>query len=326
MISLFARKRKQKQAAAEVPMVAPEPVSETAFEEEEPGAPEQLAFSAGSAIDRGARDYQEDAVLTELTDDTGFRVVVLADGMGGHAAGNVASDITVRTISEGLKARIAGLDDSALDTLPGVIAETVMGANDAIGGHVADNPATRGMGTTVVAAVLAEGRIFWTSVGDSPLYLLRDNSLRQLNEDHSMAPQIDFMVKSGVLTPEQGADHPNRNCLTSALTGEAIPRIDTPEQGFALEAGDILVISSDGLQFLEEAEIARLVAEHHEAPAQEIADALMAAVIALRDPEQDNVSCVVIKVETSTMSPQDVAPATVDPDSLSRKRQLMLGD
>ncbi len=326
MISLFARKRKQNRPPAAEVLAAPEPVSEPAFEEEEPAAPEQLVFSAGSAIDCGARDYQEDALLTETADEAGVRVVVLADGMGGHAAGNVASDLAVRTVWEGLRARIAGLDGASFGTLPAMIAETVIGANDAIGGHVAENPATRGMGTTVVAAVLAEGRIFWTSVGDSPLYLLRDNSLRQLNEDHSMAPQIDFMVKSGMLTPEQGADHPNRNCLTSALTGDAIPRIDTPEQGFALEAGDILVISSDGLQFLEESEIARLIAEHRAAPAQEIADALMAAVIALRDPEQDNVSCVVIKAETAAVSPQEIAPVAIDPDSLSRKRQLMLGE
>lgn len=140
-----------------------------------------------------------------------------------------------------------------------------------------------------------------------------------------MAPQIDYMAKSGLMTAEQAANHPNRNCLTSALTGTEIPRIDTPPEGFALRGGDFLVVSSDGLQFLHDEEIAKLVSENRQAAAQEITDALLKAVLDLGDPAQDNVSCVVVKVEDAEKVASAVVPS-VGQTGVTGKRRLMLGD
>jgi len=115
-----------------------------------------------------------------------------------------------------------------------------------------------------------------------------------------MAPQIDLMVRKGLIDPEIGRNHPQRNCLTSALTGDEITVIDCPDRPFALQNGDLVLVASDGLQFLPderlELVLARAAAEH----SASIASALIAEVAALGDPEQDNISVVVLKASNPT--------------------------
>jgi serine/threonine protein phosphatase PrpC len=152
------------------------------------------------------------------------------------------------------------------------------------------------MGATVVAAVLAGERLFWTSVGDSPLYHYRAGKMQQLNEDHSMAPQIDLMAETGVIKPEEAATHPDRNCLTSAVCGGKIARIDNKGKAFEMMTGDILVISSDGLQFLPEDQITKIISRNRRKPSADIANALLQALKKNDNPEQDNISFSVIKV------------------------------
>jgi PPM family protein phosphatase len=312
VISFFARARTKPQplnaderdddsAAAETASVAEPDAPEPAEAAPEPQPVEipytgRLGFDVGSAIDCGGRDYQEDALVTDFHVGDDFGMLVLADGMGGHAAGNVASNIVVTTTFHYLK-RLAAEFSGSEGTLPETIKGAVICANEAVGEHVRDNPDTKGMGSTVVAAVLVGAKIYWTSVGDSPLYLLRDGELSRINQDHSMAPQIDYMVKSGMMSEEQAANHPNRHCLTSALTGTAIARIDTPSEGFDLRNGDILVISSDGLQYLTDDEIKHLIEQNRRSDARRIASELMKSVLGLDDPSQDNVSLAVVKVE-----------------------------
>ena len=125
-----------------------------------------------------------------------------------------------------------------------------------------NHPETEGMGATLVVPALIENRLWWISVGDSPLFLYRGGKLSQLNEDHSMAPQIDFMVKSGLMDAETGANHPDRNCLISVLMGARIPKIDCPTKPFEMKAGDIVVCASDGLQFLTNAQIEKVLGKY----------------------------------------------------------------
>jgi serine/threonine protein phosphatase PrpC len=155
------------------------------------------------------------------------------------------------------------------------------------------------MGATLVAPLLVEDRLYWISVGDSPLYLHRDGRLQQLNEDHSMAPEIDRMVASGLLSPEEGLDHPDRNCLRSVLLGDSVAKIDCPQEPFQVQEGDIVLVASDGLQSLRDDEISAVLRENEERSATEIAFALLTTVNALSDPDQDNISISVIKVNRS---------------------------
>lgn len=252
-------------------------------------------FDVASAICQGGRDYQEDAIVTDFPFGADSGVVVLADGMGGHAAGDVASKIVVTEVFSELKFESANFADFESE-IPQFLTKSAANANQIVREHVKSNPDTRGMGATLVSTVLIENRLYWMSIGDSPLYHFRSGKLQQLNEDHSMAPQIDFMVESGLLDPEAGKNHPDRNCLTSVILGERVAKSDCPKTPFELQVGDIVVVSSDGLQYLEDAKIQKILQRHRRKKSAEIAGYLLEAIEALADPDQDNCTFSVIKL------------------------------
>jgi PPM family protein phosphatase len=252
-------------------------------------------FDVASAISQGRRPYQEDALVADFSLGADFGFAVLADGMGGHAAGDVASKIVVTEVFSELKLQSG--DPSAFSTsLPEILRDAAVAANDCVKGHIAAHAETTGMGATLLAPVLVGRKLYWISIGDSPLLLYRDGEVRQLNEDHSMAPQIDFMVRTGLITEEVGRNHPDRSCLTSVLGGEEIARIDCPSEPLELKDGDILIVASDGIQYLAYDEIEDLLRTHSEKPSRWLADALLSRLESHDDPEQDNASFSVIKV------------------------------
>jgi len=220
---------------------------------------------------QGARPYQEDSwTLRGLPD--GALLAVLADGMGGHAGGSVASRLAVGAF-------IMAVEQG------GSLAEALQAANLAIAEGAARNTALRGMGSTLVAVMVKGDAVMWISVGDSPLYLVQDGRLERLNADHSMAPQIDELVARGVISAVEAAHHPGRHTLREAVMGNPLTLID--EGSRRLGAGARLLLCSDGVQSLDEAGIA--------AGAGGAVRELIEAVLALRAPHQDNVT--VIKLE-----------------------------
>lgn len=259
------------------------------------------AFDAATALSIGRRDHQEDALVADfpVSEDTG--VVVLADGMGGHAAGGLASRVVVSEVFAELLFRRAEPRSFAND-IPGALRTAAVIANHAILAEADRAPELSGMGATLIAPVFHPDGLYWVSVGDSPLWLYRGGKLLQLNEDHSLAPQIDLMVQRGELSPSEAAAHPDRNCLTSALGTPEIPRLDCPDKPFALEDGDIVLAASDGILVLTPAEISALLDRLVHRSAQDIARALIAAVEEVNDPEQDNLSLAVVRVRRSAMS------------------------
>lgn len=252
-------------------------------------------FDVASAICQGGRDYQEDAIVTDFPFGADSGVVVLADGMGGHAAGDVASKIVVTEVFSELKFESANFADFESE-IPRFLTESASNANGYVRQHVQVHPETRGMGATLVSVVLVENRMYWMSIGDSPLYHYRGGKMQQLNEDHSMAPQIDFMVKQGLLDEDAGKNHPDRNCLTSVILGDRVSKSDCPKTPFELQVGDIVVVSSDGLQYLEDANIQKILHRYRRKKAAEIAGYLLEAIEALADPDQDNCTFSVIKL------------------------------
>ena len=252
-------------------------------------------FDVASALDRGGRDYQEDSLVSDFAvgDDCG--IVVLADGMGGHSAGDVASKTVVTEVYSELKYHSDLFFDHA-ESLPKLMLSAITNANDCVRDAMEENPESRGMGSTVVAAVMAGNKMFWSSVGDSPLYHYRSGKMQQVNEDHSMAPQIAAMVEAGAIRAEDAKTHPDRNSLTSAVAGGKIARMDNRGVALELRAGDIVVVSSDGLQFLEDKVITKIITRNRRKPSADIANALLQAVKGLDDPDQDNISFSVIKV------------------------------
>ena len=264
-------------------------------------------YDVASGISQGARDYQEDAITADFPVGAEAGFVVLADGMGGHAAGDVASKIVLTEVFSELKFHFADVDGFEARA-PEILRNVADLANETLRQHTRSHPETEGMGATLVVPALIENRLWWISIGDSPLFLYRNGKLNQLNEDHSMAPQIDFMVKSGLMDAEVGANHPDRNCLISVLMGTRIPKIDCPTKPFELKAGDIIVCSSDGLQFLTNAQIEKVLSKYRKARSTEIAERLLDELNKLDDPDQDNISFSIIKVNNvSVRSREDRA-------------------
>lgn len=253
-----------------------------------------ILFDVASAMSQGRREYQEDSLATDFPPGSDLGVAVLADGMGGHVAGDVASALTVSEVFAELQRRqqdpVAFRSD-----IPGALRRAVDHANRRLGEHTRRHPQSAGMGATVVALVFDTYGLYWISVGDSPLYLFRDGVLRQMNEDHSLAPQIDFLVAQGMLDPEIGRTHPDRHCLTSVLIGQGIDRIDCAERAFPLEDGDIVIVASDGLQSLDDRTIAALLHDMQDFSSERIAQRLLDEVDACLDPDQDNVSLAVVR-------------------------------
>jgi PPM family protein phosphatase len=184
-------------------------------------------YDVASGISQGAREYQEDAITADFPVGAEAGFVVLADGMGGHAAGDVASKIVLTEVYSELKFHFANVD-SFEARAPEILRDVADSRTKRCATTRAVHPETEGMGATLVVPALVENRLWWLSIGDSPLFLFRNGKLSQLNEDHSMAPQIDLMVQAGLLDAESAANHPDRNCLVSVLMGAKVAKIDCP--------------------------------------------------------------------------------------------------
>lgn len=257
-------------------------------------ADQTLTYDVATALAQGQRDQQEDAVIADFPLDGDIGFAVLADGMGGHAAGDIASKIVVTEVFSELKLQ-TGTIDSFEANMADILKDATKTANDCVRLHTEHHPASKGMGATLVAPVLVGDRLYWVSVGDSPLFLFRDGKLLQLNEDHSLAGQIELLVSKGLMDQKTAENHPDRHCLTSVLIGDQIARIDCPRKPLTLREGDIVLAASDGIQFLEDVEIEGLIGEKSHLSSAEIARYLIAALEALDDPHQDNTSLCVIK-------------------------------
>ena len=244
-----------------------------------------LSFEiAGGQID-GARDYQEDAFLiTHLGDNAAL--VVVADGMGGHAAGNVASNMAVQAFNKYVSSNYPS------EHLHEVLNGAVLKANHSIAETIKETPALDGMGCTMVAALLQGNKIWWASVGDSHLYLLRNRELNKINADHSYGGFLDAMAKAG--TPVEAEPGLARNMLMSAITGVDIADIDCPTSPLQLKHGDKIIICSDGMDTLSDGKIIQY-SDWAESP-KECVDALLNAVEEAEYPKQDNTTALVINI------------------------------
>lgn len=252
------------------------------------------AYDVALILNQGQRETQEDAIAARMFDASDAGYVVIADGMGGHEAGEVASEMVVAAWRDALDAELEAEtlnEGSAIDALP----MAAMQANAAIASHNEAQGKGFNMGSTMLGVLFLGRRVFWISIGDSPLYLFRDGALKQVNEDHSMAPVIAWKVASGEIT-EAEAREMDHNQLTSVVMGGAIPKVDCPEDPLIVSPADVLVLASDGLQYISDAEIQTILRDHQQGLAQDIAEALLKAVQVKGDPDQDNLSIAVAKL------------------------------
>ena len=247
-----------------------------------------MRIEAGVATHVGqVRTGNEDAYLLEPP------MYAVADGMGGHRGGEVASQLALTTIAESFRKGAVPLADQ------------VQAANRAVFERAGADRNLAGMGTTLTAAVIEGGLAHLVHVGDSRAYLLRAGALRQLTDDHTL---VNRMVKAGEITSAEAEVHPHRNVLVRALGTE--PDVPLDEQDVGLLEGDRLLLCSDGLTgMLTEEQIQAILESTSTAP-QEAADRLVVA--ANRAGGVDNITVVVLDVLPNDGTDVDAtgAPAT----------------
>lgn len=212
-----------------------------------------LQFEHAAATDAGKlRGNNEDALGFRLPENAdGAALFVLADGVGGQAAGELASRWTVDTLLQGFAA--AAASPPAPESISGLLRRLIQTANQCL--HDASLRGEQGgaMASTVVACALCRDRALFAHVGDSRAYLLRAGELRQITADHTLAAE---QVKLGLLSAGEAAASPARGCLSRSLGNDLIVQADL--RHLRLEPGDLLLLSTDGLHgALDERQLAR---------------------------------------------------------------------
>ena len=247
--------------------------------------PTLLIPASGQSV--GKRDNQEDAcAVVELDDEHNAVLLVVADGMGGHAAGEIASKAATAAFCDRAKAGFGK------EPPPDLLRSALQAGNDAIKAQTQAKPDLQGMGCTLVAGLAVEHHLWWVSVGDSHLYLIRDRQLRKCNADHSYGGYLDRMAEAG----QRVEPDPRyaRNMLMSALTGEPIPEIDVSDAPLELELGDRLLLASDGVNSIGEGALIQHAA--WSATAEEYSQSLLKAVADADKPRQDNTTVAALDV------------------------------
>lgn len=205
-----------------------------------------------SITDTGrVRSSNQDSVFCEENAVGNFpNLFLVADGMGGHKAGDTASRMCIDEVVKQIR-------DTELITPVGVIEQAVKAANEAIYKASNSRPELEGMGTTLVCATVMEDTAYVGNIGDSRMYLFR-GGLRQITVDHSL---VEEMVQSGEIQKDEMRTHPNKNIITRALGTDVAVRPDCFE--IEVQTGDVLLLCSDGLtNMLEDEEIANILNEH----------------------------------------------------------------
>ena len=203
----------------------------------------RINIKSGTSIGK-VRDHNEDNYITLTAHENKIpfdALLVVADGMGGHAAGEVASRLTIEKIIEAIKS-LSEEDRSLEGNEFGAFLTSMLKDVNSQVWEAGQEPIHRGMGTTCTLAAIRETQLFLSQVGDSRAYLLRAGDLHQLTTDHSW---VEEAVAQGMLTPEQARVHPNRNVITRAIGIHPTVEVDTT--AMPIQEGDILLICSDGL-------------------------------------------------------------------------------
>ena len=238
----------------------------------------RLSSFAGSDVGR-TRSGNEDSYFCGQT------VFAVADGLGGHQGGEVASATAVEPL-----ARLDGRQFTDPGEAAEALATAIREANEAILDRAAGDPALYGMGTTVTAAAAGDGYIQLAHVGDSRAYLLRDGAFDQVTTDHTVVGEL---VRRGRLTPAQAAVHPERSILTRAVGLDPRIPVDAPDP-IELRPGDQVLLCSDGLtEAVPDPGIAEILS------AQPDGHAACQALIdtANRNGGPDNITVVLLRVE-----------------------------
>lgn len=231
----------------------------------------------------------------------GGRLLIVADGMGGHRGGATASRLAAETV----KAQYLG---SETRDIPTALRQSLSRANARIFSEAQSNPDLRGMGTTTSVLAVRNGLGWLAHVGDSRIYMVRDGGIKQLTEDHSL---VATMVREGLLTTQEAETHPRRNVLQRSMGVAEDVEIDV-RGPIELREGDIFILCSDGLHGVVKEEELKEVATGQ--PIEAAADEFVRRALERGAP--DNVTVIVARVEAVPAQPGEVADELEDTQPL----------
>jgi PPM family protein phosphatase len=244
-------------------------------------------------------------LLREGNEDSAYagpHLLVIADGMGGHAAGEVASSVAISALKD-LDTEVEGDEELPGNTLVAALSAAIASANSALHHMSIEDPSTEGMGTTLTAMLWSGARFALCHIGDSRAYLLRDGELSQITRDHTL---VQSLVDDGRLSPAQAATHPQRSLIMRALQGssEAEPDLSIREA----IAGDRYLLCSDGLTDVVSEETLRKVLAQ---PGDRDEVVTQLIDLAIRGGGPDNITCIIADVVDTAVERAPSQPAVI---------------
>ncbi len=244
------------------------------------------------------REHNEDSISWDIE----LGLVMLADGMGGHNAGEVASDMAVTAIHDALLDVLTPeMLDANVIKCEDAVREAVVYANEEIHEQAHARIECAGMGTTVVLALFHDNNITYANVGDSRIYRIRNGQLKQITQDHSLVQE---MVDNGYLSEEEALMSTSRNLITRAL-GIA-PDVEVDVNSDELEDEDIYILCSDGLSdMVADADILKIITEHRP-NLEKAADGLVN--LANQNGGNDNISVILVAMHESFSDDRGLPP------------------
>ena len=252
------------------------------------------AFYSNAIV--GKREQQQDYIQSSPIPQFNADLHLLADGMGGHVGGEIASKTICSVFLDVVR------KTSQLESYPQLLRHAADEANKALRYKITNNPELSGMGSTLIAVLYLKDNnsFYYISVGDSPLYLLRNQQLQRINQNHAYYEELQEQVKAGLITQQQADTDPNRNAITSALMGDRMSLIDCPEYAFELHPGDLIMLASDGVQTLNDqanGEIEKLINKKDNI--ENKINNVLKAVNQKNDSYQDNCSLIIFGDDSS---------------------------
>ena len=278
------------------------------------------SFSSAGDSHIGSRGGQEDsfAIWQGVTGEGEQEfLMVVADGMGGHARGDIASALAT-------EAFVACFSHSS-DAPPIRLRNALFEANARLARAVTEAPEMAGMGTTLAACHVRGMSLHWISVGDSPLWLCRTSGLERLNADHSMRAELKGAVERGEMTDWAAGLDPYGNMLRAAVMGEEIEEIDCPATPISCRPDDMVILASDGILTVPEDILHQTATAHwDQAPAQ-IVEVLLRIVIDTGARRQDNTTVLVGKFASAARPTTGEKPSRMPTGKMTMGAWAVLG-